>query len=63
MSATHARAYDGSPHVHLLDSRIPEPRTLCGKFAGRMARFSPSDLPSGERVFRTCPDCRYWAER
>jgi len=57
MTATHARRA-GSPVQHLLD-RAPGPvRTACGQDARLMARYSPSDLPSGERHTRTCERCR-----
>lgn len=44
---------------HRLDPKSPTPRTLCGQDAKLMARYSPSDLPSGERTSAAhCRNCR-----
>lgn len=51
-----ARAY-GSNVWHYLNRGAASPRTMCGRDARQMARFNPSDLPSGERAHRSCKRC------
>lgn len=54
---TVARSFSGSVW-HDLNRGRRDWRTMCGLDASSMARFSPSDLPSGERAHRTCSRCR-----
>lgn len=43
---------------HDLNRGAAYPRTMCGRDARLMARFNPSDLPSGERSHKACERCR-----
>jgi len=56
-SPTHARAF-GSGTWHDVNRGAATWRTMCGRDATLMARFSPADLPSGERSHRPCEACR-----
>jgi len=60
MTATTVTTYwkgypDGVAHILM---RYPENRTVCRKDAIGGARFTASDLPSGDRHFRVCRKCR-----
>lgn len=55
---TVARTYGGARLWHDLVPGATRPRTMCGRDARAMARFSPADLPSGERDHRQCEACR-----
>jgi hypothetical protein len=57
VTATHARSW-GSAVWHDINRGAATHRTMCGRDASLMARFSPSDLPSGERNHKPCERCR-----
>lgn len=57
-TATMARAFGSGSVWHDLNRGAAEPRTMCGLDARLLARFNPSDLPSGERSHRACKRCR-----
>lgn len=46
----------GARTQHILQNTNTS-RTLCGRDAGLGARYAPADLPSGERLTKTCRNC------
>lgn len=57
MSAPTLARMFGRSVQHLI-SKADSAKTECGLDTRRMARFSPSDLPSGERTAPLCENCR-----